>query len=167
MERLPFRATQLASAYESLGKLPVAVLLDNVRSMYNVGAFFRTADAAGVERLLLTGITAYPPKPGIRKTALGAEETVQWEHARDPMPLVDGLVAAGYQLAAIGATRTSAFRCWVASIRSTSPRRAAWWCSSCCGNSGRWREPSFDWRLVRCGPPAVSLPRPRRRLRRC
>jgi 23S rRNA (guanosine2251-2'-O)-methyltransferase len=101
MERLPFRATQLGSPYESMGRLPVVVLLDNVRSMYNVGAFFRTADAAGIERLLLTGITACPPKPGIRKTALGAEETVRWEHARDPLPLLDTLAASGYQIAAI------------------------------------------------------------------
>ena len=101
MERLPFRATQLGSPYESMGRLPVAVLLDNVRSVYNVGAFFRTADAAGIERLLLTGITAYPPKPGIRKTALGAEETVPWEHSRDAVGMLDGLIARGYQIAAI------------------------------------------------------------------
>jgi 23S rRNA (guanosine2251-2'-O)-methyltransferase len=101
VERLPFRATQMAANYESLGRLPVAVLLDNVRSMYNVGAFFRTADAAGVERLLLTGITAHPPKSGIRKTALGAEESVLWEHARDPMAPLESLIGAGYQIAAI------------------------------------------------------------------
>jgi tRNA G18 (ribose-2'-O)-methylase SpoU len=92
---------QLGSPYEAMGRLPVTVLLDNVRSMYNVGAFFRTADAAGIERLLLTGITAFPPKPGIRKTALGAEESVPWEHARDPLPQLDALTARGCQIAAI------------------------------------------------------------------
>ena len=54
MDRLPYRATAAASLYDGL-RLPVAILLDNVRSMYNVGAFFRTADGAGVERLLLSG----------------------------------------------------------------------------------------------------------------
>lgn len=104
MERLPFRATQLASPYEAIGKLPVAVLLDNVRSMYNVGSFFRTADAAAAAALYLTGITAYPPKSGIRKTALGAEETVRWEHVREPEPLLDRLRAQGYQIAAVETT---------------------------------------------------------------
>src|SRR5262245_53866402 len=83
MERVPFQATRAAVSYEGMRPLPVTVLLDNVRSMYNVGAFFRTADAAGVEKLLLCGITAYPPKPGITKTALGAEERVRWEHSWD------------------------------------------------------------------------------------
>ena len=101
MERLPFRATQMASRYDALARLPVSVLLDNVRSMYNVGSFFRTGDAAGIEKLLLTGITAYPPKSGIRKTALGAEESLPWEHARDPLPLLDKLIEQGTQIAAI------------------------------------------------------------------
>jgi tRNA G18 (ribose-2'-O)-methylase SpoU len=101
MDRLPFRATQLGGTYESIARLPVCVLLDDVRSMYNVGAFFRTADAAGIDRLLLTGITACPPKPGIRKTALGAEETVRWEHARDALPLLDRLAGEGWELAAV------------------------------------------------------------------
>src|SRR5580692_10802401 len=99
MDRLPFRATPLASSYESIGRLPVAILLDNVRSMYNVGSFFRTADAAAAEKLLLTGITAYPPKPGIRKTALGAEEVVRWAQARDPFPLLEGLREQNYEIA--------------------------------------------------------------------
>ena len=104
MDRLPFRATQLASPYESIERLPVAVLLDNVRSMYNVGSFFRTADAAAADLLLLTGITAYPPKSGIRKTALGAEESMRWEHGRDPLPLLDRLRSQHYQIAAIETT---------------------------------------------------------------
>ncbi len=72
MERIPYRATAAAAPYADL-RLPVSILLDNVRSMYNVGAFFRTADGAGIERLLLSGITARPPKGAIAKTALGAE----------------------------------------------------------------------------------------------
>ena len=101
MDRLPFQATNAGKLYERIQTLPVAVLLDNVRSMYNVGAFFRTADAASIEKLLLCGITSYPPKRAITKTALGAEETVAWEHAWEPVPVVEGLRAAGYEIAAI------------------------------------------------------------------
>lgn len=99
--RTPFLATQAATAYDQIRKLPVTVLLDNVRSMYNTGAFFRTADAAGVEKLLLTGITACPPKSQITKTALGAEETVQWEHAWDALEMIQNLRARDYEIAAI------------------------------------------------------------------
>ena len=99
--RTPFLATQAATAYDHIRKLPVTVLLDNVRSMYNTGAFFRTADAAGVEKLLLTGITACPPKSQISKTALGAEETVQWEHAWDALEMIQNLRARDYEIAAI------------------------------------------------------------------
>jgi tRNA G18 (ribose-2'-O)-methylase SpoU len=81
--------------------LPVSILLDNVRSMYNVGAFFRTADGAGIERLLLSGITARPPKSGISKTALGAEERVPWESVNDPIAAVHRLRDHGYEIAAI------------------------------------------------------------------
>jgi tRNA G18 (ribose-2'-O)-methylase SpoU len=101
MERLPFQATEAAAAYENIRSLPVSILLDNVRSMYNVGAFFRTADAAGVEKLYLCGITSYPPKKAISKTALGAEERAAWEHAWDPLPLVDALRARHYEIAAV------------------------------------------------------------------
>lgn len=101
MERVPYQATTGAVAYEPIGRLPVAVLLDNVRSMYNVGAFFRTADAVGIETLYLAGITAHPPQSGIHKTALGAEESVAWEHASDPLHFADRLRNARYELAAI------------------------------------------------------------------
>ncbi len=100
MDRVPYQATPLAAAYDRI-ELPVAVLLDNVRSMYNVGAFFRTADAAGVRKLHLCGITAHPPHPGIRKTALGAEETVDWEHCPDAVPVLAGLRQRGYEIAAV------------------------------------------------------------------
>jgi 23S rRNA (guanosine2251-2'-O)-methyltransferase len=99
--RTPFLATRAAAGYDALGQLPVTVLLDNVRSMYNTGAFFRTADAVGVEKLLLTGITAQPPKHAISKTALGAEETVPWEHSWNPAELIQSLRAREYEIAAI------------------------------------------------------------------
>ena len=101
MDRLPFRATSLGTTYEALDHLPVAVLLDNVRSMYNVGSFFRTMDAAGAGPLCLAGITAHPPHSGLRKTALGAEETVAWEHAVSPLNLLEKMRGQSYQLAAI------------------------------------------------------------------
>ena len=100
MERIPYRATAAAAPYEEL-RLPVSILLDNVRSMYNVGAFFRTADGAGIERLLLSGITARPPKSAITKTALGAETRVTWEPVENPSRAMRQLRAAGYEIAAI------------------------------------------------------------------
>jgi 23S rRNA (guanosine2251-2'-O)-methyltransferase len=100
MERLPYRATTGSETYTGL-RLPVSILLDNVRSMYNVGAFFRTADGAGIERLLLSGITARPPKSAISKTALGAEERVPWQGVDNPPETVRKLHAGGYEIAAI------------------------------------------------------------------
>ena len=84
--------------------MPVTVVLDNVRSMYNVGAFFRTADGAAVEKLHLCGITGQPPKTAISKTALGAEESVAWEHSWEPVPVVEDLRRRGYEIAAIETT---------------------------------------------------------------
>ncbi len=104
MERIPFQATQGAAAYERLRPLPVSILLDNVRSMYNVGAFFRTSDAAGVEKLYLCGITSHPPKRAITKTALGAEERVPWEHAADPLRFIGGMRGRGIEIVAIETT---------------------------------------------------------------
>jgi len=100
-ERLPYLATQAAAPYESIKVLPVSILLDNVRSLYNVGAFFRSADAAGCERMHLCGITGRPPKPGITKTALGSEETVPWEHHSDPRAVIRELRQRGYEIAAV------------------------------------------------------------------
>jgi 23S rRNA (guanosine2251-2'-O)-methyltransferase len=101
MDRLPFQATRAAACYERISPLPAAILLDNVRSLYNVGSFFRTADAVRAEKLYLSGITGRPPKRAISKTALGAEETVAWEHVWEPLPLLETLRARGYELAAI------------------------------------------------------------------
>jgi 23S rRNA (guanosine2251-2'-O)-methyltransferase len=87
--------------YDGIGSLPVTILLDNVRSMYNVGAFFRTGDAARIEKLCLCGITSYPPKNAITKTALGAEETVPWQHSWEPAPLLEEIRERGYEIAAV------------------------------------------------------------------
>jgi tRNA G18 (ribose-2'-O)-methylase SpoU len=82
-------------------RLPLVIVLDNIRSMYNVGAFFRTADAAGAERLVLCGITAHPPQPAVAKTALGAERSVAWEYHVDTLVALRIYRARGYQLAAV------------------------------------------------------------------
>jgi tRNA G18 (ribose-2'-O)-methylase SpoU len=100
-DRTPFLATRTAALYSDLRQIPVSILLDNIRSMYNVGAFFRTADAAGCERLYLCGITGRPPKRAITKTALGAEETVRWEHPHDPPALIQNLRQQNYEIAAV------------------------------------------------------------------
>jgi len=104
-DRLPFRATAQAAAWDAyhdkVRTLPVSVLLENVRSLYNVGSFFRTADAAGIEALHLCGCTGHPPKKQLSKTALGAEESVRWDHTWDPLPRVAELRSRGYEIAAI------------------------------------------------------------------
>jgi tRNA G18 (ribose-2'-O)-methylase SpoU len=81
--------------------VPAVIILDHVRSMYNAGAFFRTADAAALEKLCLCGITAHPPQPGVSKTALGAEETVAWEYFVDSLVPIRMYKARGYEIAAI------------------------------------------------------------------
>jgi 23S rRNA (guanosine2251-2'-O)-methyltransferase len=101
MDRVPFQATSAGALYERIALLPVAVLLDNVRSLYNVGAFFRTADATSIEKLYLCGITGRPPKKEISKTALGADETVEWEHTWEPVELIRAMRERGYEIAAV------------------------------------------------------------------
>ena len=100
MDRVPFRVTEAGAGYDGV-VLPVSILLDNVRSLYNVGAFFRTADAAGVEKLHLCGITGRPPKRALTKTALGAEDTVPWEHSWEAAAVADRIRSRGYELAAV------------------------------------------------------------------
>ena len=99
-----YRATVLGEAYARIDRLPVAVILDNVRSLYNVGAFFRTADAVRAESIVLAGITPTPEDPRIAKTALGAERVVPWSASPDPAAAVDGLRARGFEIAAIETT---------------------------------------------------------------
>lgn len=101
MERVPYLATAASARYDNLRALPVSVLLDNIRSLYNVGAFCRTADAVAAERLILTGITGKPSQKGAAKTALGAERTVRWEHHPDPLEVVERLRIEGCGIAAI------------------------------------------------------------------
>jgi 23S rRNA (guanosine2251-2'-O)-methyltransferase len=101
MDRVPFQATSGGALYQNIARLPAAVLLDNIRSLYNVGAFFRTADATAIEKLYLCGITGRPPRKEISKTALGAEETVAWEHTLNAVELIRELRGRDYEIAAI------------------------------------------------------------------
>ena len=84
--------------------LPVSVVLHQVRSLYNVGSFFRTADGAGVREVVLSGITARPPRKEIAKTALGAEGSVPWVGVDDLPAWMAAFTQAGGQLAAIETT---------------------------------------------------------------
>ncbi len=82
-------------------------VLDNIRSLHNVGAIFRTADAAGVDKLYLCGMSGTPPRPEIRKAALGAEEVVAWEYFKHTHEVLQQLKTAGYFLLALESTPAS------------------------------------------------------------
>lgn len=82
-------------------KFPILLILENIRSAYNVGSAFRTADAFQVEAIYLTGYTAYPPHKEIRKTALGAEEAVCWQHFTTAAAAIEAARAAGYRVLAV------------------------------------------------------------------
>jgi tRNA G18 (ribose-2'-O)-methylase SpoU len=90
-----------AEAYKGSPKLPLIVVLNDVRSMHNVGSVFRTSDAFRVESVYLCGITACPPQAEIHKTALGAEDTVDWVYFEDALDAVVKLRREGYTLCAV------------------------------------------------------------------
>jgi 23S rRNA (guanosine2251-2'-O)-methyltransferase len=85
-------------------KFPIIVILNDIRSLTNVGSFFRTSDAFNIEKLYLCGITATPPHREIQKTALGATESVEWEHRETIMELVDELKSKGVKICSIEQT---------------------------------------------------------------
>ena len=87
--------------FKNSDKFPYILILDDIRSMNNIGSVFRTADAFKVEKIYLCGITATPPHREIQKTALGADETVMWEHVDNVLSLVKDLQKNGYQVAAV------------------------------------------------------------------
>lgn len=91
-------------AITSLPRHPVRVLVENVRSIHNVGSIFRTADAAAVECLYLSGYTGTPDHPALHKTALGAQDVVPWEKHSDPLTVVDHVRSQGFTLAALEIT---------------------------------------------------------------
>ena len=82
-------------------KFPVILLLDDVRSLHNVGSAFRTADAFRLDKLILCGITGKPPHREINKTALGATESVTWEYFKDPIPVLNQLKKDRYRIIVI------------------------------------------------------------------
>lgn len=85
-------------------KFPIIVILDDIRSLTNVGSFFRTADAFNIEKIYLCGITASPPHREIQKTALGATETIAWEHRQSIQELIHELKQKNVQIASIEQT---------------------------------------------------------------
>ena len=87
--------------YREADKLPLVVVLDNVRSQHNVGAVFRTADAMRIERVVLCGICCCPPNQELHKTALGAEESVDWQYYAETIDAVRDLQAQGYTVYAV------------------------------------------------------------------
>jgi 23S rRNA (guanosine2251-2'-O)-methyltransferase len=87
--------------FKALDKLPVAVVLDNVRSLHNVGSAFRTSDAFAVDQICLCGITGTPPNREIEKTALGATSSVNWKHYENTLDAIHQLRVDGYLILAI------------------------------------------------------------------
>ena len=87
--------------FKQANKLPLAVILDEVRSLHNIGSVFRTSDAFLVERIYLCGITATPPHHEMHKTALGAEDTVDWKYVKHTLEAVEELHNEGYTVLAI------------------------------------------------------------------
>ncbi|GHA68636.1 SpoU rRNA Methylase family protein [Pontibacter akesuensis] len=93
--------------FKNKKKIPLVLVLDNVRSLNNVGSVFRTADAFMAEKVYLCGITGKPPHRDIEKTALGATESVEWEHVPDTLALVKQLQAQGYKVGSVEQAESS------------------------------------------------------------
>ena len=87
--------------FKHSSKFPVVAVLENVRSAYNVGSVFRTADAFLIDSIIITGYTAVPPHKEIRKTALGAEESVDWYYFKTTKEAIDNLKEKGYKVYAV------------------------------------------------------------------
>lgn len=93
--------------FQSAPKVPVIVVLDNIRSAHNVGSFFRTSDALAVESILLTGISARPPHKEINKAAIGATHSVTWTYAEDIVSALKELKERGYKIIGVEQTDRS------------------------------------------------------------
>lgn len=104
-----------AAEYEQLDKIPLVIVLDNIRSAMNVGSIFRTADGLAVQEIILSGITAQPPHKEITKTAIGATRTVTWRHTTDLTTTLEEFKTDGYELIAVEQTdksiQLSDYRC--------------------------------------------------------
>lgn len=86
---------------------PLMVVLNNIRSLHNVGSIFRTCDGVGVEKLWLCGLTGYPPNARLAKTALGAERSVAWEYRKDIIALIKEIKSRGYEIVLLEQTNQS------------------------------------------------------------
>ena len=92
---------------KQIPRLPISILVEDVRSVHNVGSIFRSADGFGAEKIYLTGYTAFPPREDLHKTALGAEEAVPWEHFENPLDAANAIKAQGIKLVLLEQTITS------------------------------------------------------------
>ena len=92
---------------KQIPRLPISILVENVRSVHNVGSIFRSADGFGAEKIYLTGYTACPPREDLHKTALGAEEAVPWEHFENSIDAAKKIKALGIKLLLLEQTTTS------------------------------------------------------------
>jgi len=92
---------------KQIPRLPISILVENVRSVHNVGSIFRSADGFGAEKIYLSGYTAYPPREDLHKTALGAEEAVPWEHFKNPLNAAKAIKAQGIKLILLEQTTSS------------------------------------------------------------
>ncbi len=95
--------------FKSTPKTPIVIVLDDIRSAYNVGSVFRTADAFLIEAIYLCGFTPCPPNREIQKTALGANETVQWKYSENITKVLQELKNSGYKIAVVEQTDNSVF----------------------------------------------------------
>ncbi|MBX2821125.1 MAG: TrmH family RNA methyltransferase [Rhodothermaceae bacterium] len=95
-----------ASSLHEHPRHPITVVVDNVRSIHNVGSFFRTSDGAWIEKMILTGITGTPENRALHKTALGAQDTIPWSHSMHTLDAASQLKEQGYRLAVLELTDT-------------------------------------------------------------
>jgi len=89
---------------KGIPRLPISILVENVRSVHNVGSIFRSADGFGADKIYLTGYTAYPPREDLSKTALGSEDAVPWEHFENPIDAAKKIIKRGISLVLIEQT---------------------------------------------------------------
>jgi len=92
---------------EFIPRIPISILVENIRSVHNVGSIFRSADSFGAEKIYLTGYTAQPPRSDLHKTALGAEDAVPWEYYENPLDAVKVIKQEGISLVLIEQTKQS------------------------------------------------------------
>lgn len=95
--------------FKQADKTPIIIILDDIRSLHNIGSVFRTADAFLIEKIYLCGITAVPPNKEIHKTALGATETVSWEYSKDVLEVIQNLKQENVSVLAIEQVENSIF----------------------------------------------------------